>query len=152
MLQQYCTPRTREIVQPGKPDSPLSERHQRALHQDRAVPLDVITERGYATITDRADLLALGFADYQARVPALLVPLHGPDGSIGRYAVKPDHPRVEHREGKPDRAVKYEYPAGSSHMLDVPRRCLPMLLDPGVPLLFTEGAAKADCAAGNGYC
>jgi hypothetical protein len=37
-------------------------------------------------------------------------------------------------------------------MLDVLVRCLPQLADNTVPLLFTEGAKKADCLAGLGYC
>lgn len=126
----------------------LAERHLRALHEERAVPLEEIAARGYRTVTDPAELVALGFADYQARVPALLIPLHGPDGRNGRFALKPDHPRT----GKDGRVRKYDYPSGSSHMLDVPPRCLSDLAVPSVPLLFSEGATKADVAAGLGYC
>lgn len=125
----------------------LVERHLRELHEASAIADDVIAERGYRTVTDANELLDLGFADYQAR-PGLLIPLHGTDGSNGRYALKPLEPRVG-RDGKPR---KYEYPAGQSPILDVPVRCLEQLTDATVPLVFTEGAKKADCLAGLGYC
>lgn len=35
--------------------------------------LELIVDRGYRTITDRAELLKLGFSDYQARVQSLAV-------------------------------------------------------------------------------
>jgi hypothetical protein len=121
----------------------LSERHQCDLEQESAIARDVIAERGYRTVADRAELLALGFGEYQARAPALLVPLHGVDGANGRYAIKPDQPRIEHRPDKPDRHIKYEYSAGSPHMLDVPPRCTEMLFDASVDLFFTEREVEA---------
>ncbi len=132
------------------PEGTLTERH---LCELRASGLDdeVIAERGYRTVTDVGELLELGFAAYQAR-PGLLIPLHSTDGSNGYYALKPNQPRLEHRPGKPDRPVKYEYPVGTQPILDVPPRCLEQLADATVAILFTEGAKKADCAARLGYC
>jgi hypothetical protein len=124
----------------------LADRHQRELAAS-AINQSVILERGYRTVTDATELLDLGFADYQAR-PGLLIPLRSPDGSNGRYALKPNVPRVG-QDGKPR---KYDYPAGQPPILDVPPRCLEQIGDASVPLLFTEGAKKADCAAGVGYC
>jgi hypothetical protein len=131
----------------------LAKPHLHELHEASAIPLEVIAERGYRTVSDPLELLSLGFSDYQVQgLPGILIPLHGADGSNGRYALKPDRPRVEHRPDKPDRKIKYEYPAGQRPMLDVPQRCQATLHDPTVPLLFSEGAKKVDCAAGLGYC
>jgi len=133
-------------------DETLSECHLRELHDGSGIALEVIAERSYRTITDRAELLKLGFADYQARVPALLIPIHSVDGSNSRYVLKPDHPRLERRPDKPDRPIKYEYPAGQPNVLDVPPRCRPSLLDPTVDLWITEGWKKADALASVGKC
>jgi hypothetical protein len=126
----------------------LAERHRRELHDESAIPDDVIAERGYRTVIDVVELLEFGFNDYQCRTPGYLVPLHGVDGSGDRYAFKPDHPRTD-KDGK---RVKYEHLANVPAMLDVPPRCRAQLFDPTVPLLFSEGAKKVDCAAGLGYC
>jgi len=130
----------------------LSERHLRELRDGSGIPLEVIAERGYATVTSRAELLDRGFADYQARVPALLVPIWAIDGSNSRYVLKPDHPRLEHRPDKPDRSIKYDYPQGQAAVLDVPVRCRPALLDATVDLWITEGWKKADALAAAGKC
>jgi Domain of unknown function (DUF3854) len=125
----------------------LSRRHLHELHVSSAIPLDVIAERGYRTVTNPRELRALGFADYQCRTPGLLIPLYDVQGHNSRYAIKPDHPRLRN-----DKPIKYEYPASQPLGLDIPPRCLAMLNDPSVPLWITEGAKKADCAAGLGYC
>ena len=110
---------------------------------------EVAAARGYRSITDPADALTLGFADYQAIVPALLVPVHGVDGQIVLHQLRPDNPRIN-KEEKP---IKYETPAGSHMRLDVPPAVLPILADPSVPLIITEGAKKADAAvSAGGHC
>jgi Domain of unknown function (DUF3854) len=150
----HCgTPRTTEgYGSVGAPNEALSERHLRELRDGSGIPLEIIGERSYTTVVSAAELRALGFADYQARVPALLIPIHGVDGSNDRYVLKPDHPRLEHRPDKPDRPIKYEYPAGQPNVLDVPLRCKPSLPDPTVDLWITEGWKKADALAGIGKC
>lgn len=110
------------------------------------ITLDVATARGYRSITDPADAIALGFADYQARVPALLVPVWGVDGRIATYQLRPDTPRRSEK-GKP---IKYETPAGSRMVIDVPPAVRPVIGDPSVPLLITEGVRKADSAVSHG--
>lgn len=125
----------------------LAERHLRELRDDSGIPEQLIAERGYRTVTDPGELLALGFDDYQARTPCLLVPLHGVDRSNGRYAIKPDSPRI--RDAK---LVKYDFQPGQKPIIDVPVRCLPTIADATVPLYLTEGAKKADCLAGLGCC
>ncbi|MES2360135.1 MAG: DUF3854 domain-containing protein [Gemmatimonadota bacterium] len=146
-MQPKHTTKTLEVSQDTSRTGVLAERHLRELRDASGISEDVIAERGYRTVTDEDELIALGFADYQAR-PGLLIPLHGPDGSNSRYALKPNEPRV----GKDGRARKYDYPAGQSPILDVPPRCLDQIGDASVPLVFTEGAKKADCLAGMGYC
>ena len=126
--------------------SNLSESHQRLI-DDSGISAEVATERGYKTVTVKKDLERLGFADKQRIVPALLVPVHGVDGSVVTYQTRPDTPRVNPRTGKP---IKYETPAGSTMALDVPVRVRPVLADPLVPLIVTEGARKADAAASAG--
>lgn len=128
-------------------DTTLAERHLRELRDESAISLEVIAERNYRTETDPRELVRLGFAEWQA-LPGLLIPLYGPDGSNGRYALKPDRPRV--RDGK---KVKYEAQAGRPSCLDVPRRCLDRITDPSVDLFITETSGKkVDALATIGKC
>lgn len=131
----------------NRPDhTALAERHLRELSEASAIAAEVIADREYRTVTDPRELQRLGFADWQA-LPGLLIPLHGPDGSNGRYALKPDKPRI--RDGKP---CKYEAQAGKPNCLDVPKRCQAAILDPSVDLFITEGIKKADALATIGKC
>lgn len=108
----------------------------------------VAAARGYRTITHAIDAATLGFNPAQAaRVPALLLPVHGVGGGVVTYQLRPDQPRE--RDGKP---LKYETPAGSRMVLDVPPAARPALADPHVPLYITEGARKADAAVSQGAC
>jgi len=77
----------------------------------------------------------------------MLIPLHGPDGSNGHYAIKSDHPRI--RDGRP---VKYDYPAGAKPIIDVPLRCIEQLGDPTVPIFFHRGCQKKRLPGGLSYC
>ncbi len=81
------------------------------------------------------------------RVPTLLIPLWNVHGEIGLYQSRPDEPRI--RDGK---AVKYETPAGSNVVIDVPPMTRERLKDPGWPLFITEGVKKADSAVSHGLC
>lgn len=123
----------------------LSPAHQAMLDQSAIRP-DVAEARGYRTITSSAELRRLGFADYQARTPALLVPVHGVEGGIVLYQLRPDDPRLNER-GK---AIKYETPAGSRMRIDVPPAVRPVVDDPSVPLIFTEGIKKVDAIVSAG--
>jgi len=105
-------------------------------------------ERGYRTVTVRAELVRLGFGERQARAPALLIPLHGVHGEIVGYQARPDAPRVD-LDGK---TVKYETPGKAHVVLDVPPRVRRLLGNPEVPLFLTEGSKKADAAASRGLC
>lgn len=137
----------------------LSERHLAMLCDESGISEAVIQARGYRTVTDEADLIPLGFAPRQRRVPGLLLPLHTTDGRAGSPLYRPDNPRVmENRSQKntdgtyAQRVVKYEQPAGEAVRVDCPLSCQPQLADPSVPLFITEGQKKADALASRGAC
>jgi len=125
----------------AQPNLSLSPKHL-AMLDASAISPEVAEQRGYRTITSKAEIVELGFADYQARTPALLVPVHGLGCVAGavRYQLRPDDPRLDAR----GRAVKYETAAGARMTLDVPPATRGVLDDPSVPLVFTEGIRKVD--------
>ena len=125
----------------------VAPEHRKMLAVDSGISPDLITARGYRTVTVRAELRRLGFSDSQARVPALLIPIWGVNGEVANYQLRPDEPRV--RDGK---SVKYETPMGSAMAVDVHPIARPMLGDPAVPLFITEGVKKGDALASNECC
>lgn len=137
----------------------LSDKHLKML-RDSAISDDVIAQRGYRTITDAQELVQLGFAPAQRRVPGLLLPLHTTDGGNGGYTYRPDNPRVVEQKSKgklpdgtyPCKEIKYEYPKGAPMRVDCPPICQPRLADPTIPLWITEGQKKADALASQGAC
>jgi hypothetical protein len=137
----------------------LSPQHLSMLRQESGISDQVISARGYRTITLEQDLRDLGFAASQSRVPGLLLPLWATDGSNGLCVYRPDKPRVveDRKRRNPDgtypcRELKYEVPKGSSTRLDCPPTCKPMLQNPSIPLWVTEGQKKADSLASRGLC
>jgi hypothetical protein len=120
----------------------ISDQHRQQLEHDSAIPAEVIQQRGYATVQDRQWLRE----HHLPPLPGLLLPIHGPDGSNGRYQLKPDEPRLD-KKGKPR---KYESQRGLPNVLDVPPRCQERLLDTATDLFITEGLKKADSLAGIG--
>jgi hypothetical protein len=133
----------------------LLPHHQVRL--DKAVSREVQCEQGFRTIEDPDELSDLGFADYQRRVPTLLVPMCNVHGKLATHNHRPDNPR---KSGKPklvdgalvQKFVKYEPVPGSHKILDVPRRCQPMLGDPTKRLWICEGNIKACALASLGEC
>lgn len=125
----------------------LSPEHERSLTTGSSITPDVITARGYRTVTVRAELGRLGFTDQQRNVPALLIPLHGVLGGIVGYQTRPDQPRIE--KGK---AIKYETPSGARMVLDVHPSMRHLISDPSVPLYVTEGVKKGDALASRHVC
>jgi len=125
----------------AQPNPGLSPTHQ-AMLDASAIRRDVADARGYRTITSTTEIVQLGFADFQARTPALLVPVYGLGCVAGavRYQIRPDDPRLNEK-GK---QVKYETPLGARMTLDVPPATRAVLDDPAVPLIFTEGIKKVD--------
>jgi hypothetical protein len=125
---------------------PLSDRHGDMLHKQSAIAPHIIEQRGYGTVTIKADLHRL-FSPAQARVPALLIPIWGVTGEIALYQSRPDEPRIV--KGK---AVKYETLIGSSMVLDVYPTSVPALGDPAKALYITEGIKKSDALTSRGCC
>jgi hypothetical protein len=119
-----------------------------AIIRDSGITPQVAQERGYRSVTKKAELKALGFTEKQCRVPALLIPVLGVTGNIVSYQIRPDAPRVN-KQGK---LIKYETPAESKMALDIPPQARPFLGDPTRPLFITEGVRKADSAIGRGLC
>jgi len=117
------------------------------LLEASAIDPDVSRERGYVSVDTRRQLNGTGLADYQQRVPSLLIPVHDVTGAIALHQLRPDRPRTT--KGK---SVKYETPAKARMVLDVPPRVRGQLGDPDVPLWVTEGARKADSAVSAGLC
>ena len=125
----------------------LSDHHRAALARESSIKPEVITARGYRTVTAKADLAKLGFSRSQQLVPALLIPIHDPTGRVATYQIRPDEPREV--KGK---KLKYETPTGSSLTLDVNPLSLNKLGDPATPLCITEGSKKVDALASRGLC
>ncbi|MEN8615306.1 DUF3854 domain-containing protein, partial [Dehalogenimonas sp. THU2] len=126
----------------------LLESHFKHLHEQSGLGLEIIRERKYRSVEDKTELARLGFVPAQQRVPGLLIPLWGVDGTAAGIQLRSDNPRTNN-QGK---TVKYELPAGSANRLDCPPRCQKDLGNPKVPLWITEGSKKADALAGHGAC
>jgi len=125
----------------------LHEHHLRLI-QDLAISPEVSRERGYRTVTTKIALARYGFADYQCRVPALLIPVYDVSGQLASYQIRPDEPRIE-GDGE---VVEYERCGAPHLMIDSPPRCGERVEDPGTPLYITDGVRKADSAASKGLC
>jgi hypothetical protein len=127
-------------------DADLLPQH-RALIEGSAIAPEVAAERGYRSITRKAELKRLGFSDSQARTPALLIPIINVKKDLVTYQIRPDVARITQ-----GRAVKYETPRGTRMALDVPVRAQASLRDPNRPLFITEGARKADAGVSKELC
>lgn len=128
----------------------LGPEHLRMLREGSGIAAEDILARGYFTATDPEQLHELGFAGYQARTPALVLPVHGVKDGPLFYRARPDRPRERHDD--PGKLVKYEQPAGTGVALDVPPRARPMLSDRSKRLWIVEGEKKADALVGRGEC
>jgi len=119
----------------------LFDHHARLL-ADSAISVEVARERGYRTASARKELGSRGFSSGQQNVPGLLIPVHDETGAVALHQYRPDEPRVT----KAGKAVKYETPAKTRMVVDVPPRVRGHLGDPSRPLWITEGIRKADAA------
>ena len=128
----------------------LSPEHRQTLEVESAIAPEVISERGYFTATDPAELEELGFARFQRRVPALVIPVHGVDKRLRFYRIRPDDPREDAE--KLGKFTKYEQPASTGVALDVPPQARPALSDPSKRLWAVEGEKKADSLVSRGEC
>ena len=125
----------------------LNDQHRDMLERQSSIAASIIGQRGYRTVTVKADLHRLGFSPVQRRVPTLLIPIWGVTGEISLYQSRPDEPRIVNGKG-----VKYETPIGSSVVLDAHPASLPALKDPATTLYITEGIKKADALTTRGCC
>lgn len=132
----------------------LSDEHRKVLREGSGISDQVITERGYRTVTDSRELAALGFTTAQQRAPGLLLPVYAPDGTNGLYQFRPDFPR-QARNSQSDlqpKFIKYETPKGAGVRLDCSPLCRERLADPSMALWITEGVKKGDALVSNGLC
>ncbi len=120
----------------------LVEHHRTDLEITSGISPEVIAERGYFSADQPEPLLELGFAEYQIRTPALVLPVRGVDGQFRFARIRPDHPRQD--SNNPKKVIKYEQPSGTPLALDVPRAAQPHLADPTKRLWVVEGEKKAD--------
>jgi len=121
--------------------------HHRAQLVASGIDARAIAERGYFSATRIAELKRFGFGEVQCNVPALGIPIWGPEGRVILYQSKPDSPRI----GERGKAIKYETPRKATMALDIPPRAREYLGDPATPLILTEGVKKADSAVSNGF-
>ncbi len=63
----------------------LSPQHLSMLREESGIAETIIAARGYRTVTQETELVRLGFAAAQRRVPGLLLPLHTTDGRSDGY-------------------------------------------------------------------
>ncbi len=115
----------------------------RELVVESGIDPDVALERGYHATASAERLEAMGFTVAQRRVPALVIPMHSPDGATVAYQIKPRDPR---------RGIKYESPSGSRVVIDLHPRMQDAALDPHTDLFITEGMKKADALTSRGLC
>ncbi|HEY8601378.1 MAG TPA: DUF3854 domain-containing protein [Thermomicrobiales bacterium] len=128
--------------------TPILLDHHRAQLDASAIGATEITQRGYFSAQRIIDVKRYGFGEAQCNVPALVIPIYGPDGQIVLYQSRPDTPRLNPKTGKP---VKYETPSKARMALDIPPRARRYVGDPTTPMLLTEGVKKADSAVSNGF-
>jgi hypothetical protein len=110
-----------------------------------AISAEVARARGYWSAMEKAQLRDLGFANYQGRVPALVIPVWNVHGELATHQVRPDTPRIQK-----DKLIKYETKHGTRMVLDVPPGTRPHLGNPATPLWITEGIRKADSGVSRG--
>lgn len=119
--------------------------HRDILERESKIQSSIIESRGYYTALTKAELREIGFPASQQLAPALVVPLFNPDGTKAGYQIRPDSPRLILGRKKPN---KYETPNGQQNILDVHPEAVPLLRDPNIPLIITEGVKKGDAMFG----
>lgn len=96
----------------------LFDHHLKFL-ADRAVSPAVIEARGYSSTTLSGWLHDAGFSHAVSRlVPGLVIPVHDVHGEIRFHQYRPDKPRRVK-----EKLAKYEIPARTRPVIDVPRPC-----------------------------
>jgi hypothetical protein len=121
----------------------IADAHLKELQASGISP-EISADRGTFTAETANDLPAV-FADYQRR-PGLVFPIRDTTGQVVAGQLKADHPRQD-KNGK---LVKYDTAHNGKQCIDVPVRARPMLGDPTVPLVVTEGCKKVDSGLSHG--
>lgn len=129
--------------------SELQEDHAQTLIE-RGISEEQAAARGYFSTREKHHLESLGFNRSQAATaashkPVLVIPLHGTNGEIENYQIRPTRPREIKRAGKKPRILKYELPAGTTlSILCPPIERRRESLKASIPLFITESVLKAD--------
>ncbi len=123
----------------------LLPQHQARIEAS-AISAEIAAERGYWSATKPSELANFG-REQRRLMPALVTPMYNVRGELALETIRPDKPRLDRKSGKPR---KYEFPWRCEMVVDVPPRVRPVLGDPKVPLVITEGARKADAAVSAG--
>ena len=123
----------------------LSPNHRHTLEEESAISPDAIQARGYFTANDPNILALHGYPKGRRQVGSLVIPLWNWKGERVGVALRLTIPRRD----KNEKEVKYDLPDKSAPTLDVSPLTRHLLPDLETPLLITEGAKKADCAASN---
>jgi hypothetical protein len=129
----------------------LLPHHLDQLLRDSGIAQAIIDARGYQSLHYPGSfslVKPLGFTRAQCRLPALLIPVLGLDGSPVLHQLRPDDPRLD----KDNHPVKYETPKGAGMRLDMGVGQAEPLANPKVPLWITEGIKKVDALASHGVC
>lgn len=121
--------------------------HHADLIEASGISTAVAAARGYRSVCCAGELKQLGFGARERRVPTLLIPVWDVFGEIGTHQHRPDNARIV--KGK---SLKYETPAGSRMVIDVPPAAQPYIGDLNRPLFITEGVRRADAAVSRGLC
>ncbi len=125
----------------------LNTAHRQHL-ADSGISDEIMAERGYCTVTDRAQVAHM--AASQRQLPAIGFPVH----QLGVYyttLIRPDCPRRETKEDGAEKSVKYEWPANVKLCLDMLPRYEEALADVTIPLCITEGIKKTDAASSQAW-
>lgn len=135
----------------------LSAEHYEEIIVSSAIDPATATARGYRTLTDtpeaRQELEDFGFSRAQIReesFPLLLIPMHGMDGAVRGYQIKPATPRERAKEDGTRTPIKYETPFKAPLVVDVPEFTRTALQSETTPLWVTEGMKKTDALVTQG--
>jgi hypothetical protein len=108
---------------------------------------DQALDAGIRSLTDSKSVAALLRWERPAKVlgPCLLFTFRDAAGNlIADYArVKPDRPRTAKRGADKGKLIRYESPLGPPNRAYFPVGIAPVLSDPNVPILITEGEKKS---------
>jgi hypothetical protein len=132
----------------------LLPHHLERLETTSAISAEVVSARGYWSVTDREQVRGLGFPrDIGRYLPGLAIPVFAVRHLDPGERLEPGGPIL-----RPDtaytfsdgRSAKYLLPAKQANVLDVHPTARALLFDAEVPLILTEGVLKADSAVSVG--